>query len=166
MGCAETPTLSKVQKPEETLTLDTLERAPAIDIANIPGKNPSEQLMYLLGIPDATKGALLVSLDTNIEVMRQTGATEQADVMQSTRRLFIQAADENMDMFLEIAADVYAQKFTPEEIERLIVLYSDPVLQKMTFNQIELMSDTTGAVEQWAEIVGGRYAELVEEQGQ
>ena len=173
-GCAETAVPGKVAveadseavKQTTSDRISALPRSEAIDIAAIPGDSSAERLLHLMGVPDATKGAMMVSIDSNIEVLRASGATAQADQLEANRALLLQAADENMDAYLDIASDVYEKYYTQDELDRLVVLFSDPLMQKHATAQLDLLGEMTTAAEAWAETVGERYAELVEEQGQ
>ena len=152
-------------EPVETLqdSLAGVTTAGVQSLDSVKGNTPAEKLIYLLDTPAGAKAGILINLDSQIEGLKAVGQTETAQVLSESKPLFMQAVDENMDEFLSIASKVYESRFTDEELTRLAELNADPVMQKHISQQVDIMSDMTVAIEAWAEVIGARYAELLEE---
>ena len=73
----------------------------------------------------------------------------------------MQAVDLEMSGMIEDAGLLYTQMFEPEEIERLIILHSDPAMQKLILNQPKLTQDMIPIGEQFGLRVGLKYQELL-----
>ena len=145
--------------------LEAIKPQGSIDLSNIPGDTDTEKFLHLLDVPTATKSGILIFMNTQIESFDAVGNHAQAEAMRKNRALLSQAVDENMDSFLKVSAKVYDEVFTPEEIKQLTVLYSQPVLQKLTRSLVPLQQKALPLAQAWSEDkVLPRFEQLVKEQ--
>ena len=132
------------------------------EIGDIPGNTRTEKLLYLQGSPDAVKSATLIFMDGQIETLEASGEDEVVESLRKNRKFLVQAIDDNIQSYLESAAEVIETVFTPEEIEQLVEIYNSDVMRKMTDNQINIQQSLLPIAEEWGEDVAGYYQDLIQ----
>ena len=142
--------------------LTALSDAAPVEDAALEGLTPAQQLLVVSDTATQAKAGILVTLDSSIDLMRLNGDNETADTLDRTRGLLIEAADENMAEFYDLAGAVYESRFSEAELRRLVELYRDPVMQKFVSQQTDMMADMVLKMDAWAETVGQDYAAKVE----
>jgi len=166
-ACSQAPNLDGIKADGKDINqqLESLKSGPAIDINNLPGKTPTEKLLYLLDTPKAVQSATLIFLDTQISSFEAAGNKTEAEALRKSRVLLAQALEENIDDFITTGASVYDDIFTKDEIEQLTVIYSQPVMQKMTASTIDVQQRLLPLSEEWSnKHVLPRFQQLVKEQ--
>ena len=133
-------------------------------LEDLPGRNSVEKLLYLQGVPQAVKSTTLIFLDGQISTLEETGQAEVAKTLKNNRKLLVQAIDENMQEYVEDAAEVYETTFTPEEIDELVKIHNSPTMRKLIDNQIEIQQEVLPIAEQWGQKVADRFQILVTNQ--
>ena len=142
--------------------LTALSGVEPVEDAELDGLPPAQQLLIVSDTATQAKAGILVTLDSSIDLMRMNGDSETADTLDRTRGLLIEAADENMSEFYDLAGAVYESRFTDAELRRLVELYRDPVMRKFVSQQTDMMADMVLKMDAWAETVGQDYAAKVE----
>jgi len=166
LACADAEVKPKAQA--DTLSLDQqleeLKGGASINLADLPGKTETEKFLYLIGTPTASKSAILIFLDGQIDTLDKAGNKKQADALRENRKLLVQAVDETMNVFVERSAEVYDQIFTPEEIGQLTVIFRTPLMQKYSQQAVSLQQKMIPEAETWStNHVVPRYQELLKE---
>jgi hypothetical protein len=136
----------------------------AVPFDELAGNTRAEKLLYQVGVVNQTKTAMLVMFDTQIKTMRMAGNEEMADQLSENRSLLMAALDEEMPSMIAEAGRLYEKYLTPEEIERLIVLHTDPAMQKMIVSQPKLSRDMLPVGEAFGLRAGARYEKALREQ--
>lgn len=127
----------------------------------LPGETRAEKLLYQSGIVSQMQAGMLLMFDAQAKTLRAAGNEKAADELDGGRDLLMQAVDLEMSGMIEDAGLLYTQMFEPEEIERLIILHSDPAMQKLILNQPKLTQDMIPIGEQFGLRVGLKYQELL-----
>ncbi len=132
---------------------------PALE--DLPGETQAEKFLYQAGVVSQMQTAMLVMFDTQAKTLRLAGNTEVADELDKSRPLMMQAVDTELDSMIVEAGLLYEKFLEPEEIERLIVLHSDPIMQKLIRNQPEMSQGMLPIGESFGLRVGQRYQDLL-----
>lgn len=167
LACSNEGVKPKADTSNLTEQLEELKGGGVIDVTNLPGKTETEKFLYLIGTPTASKSAILIFLDGQIDTLDNAGNKKQADALRENRKLLVQAVDETMDIFVERAGAVYDQIFTAEEISELTVIFSTPLMQKYSYQAVSLQQKMIPEAEVWsANHVAPRYEALIKEQAE
>jgi len=130
-------------------------------LEDLPGETQAEKLLYQAGIVSQMQTAMLVMFDAQAKTLRVAGNEEVADQLDKSRPLMMKAVNIELDAMVVDAGLLYEKFLEPEEIERLIVLHSDPVMQKLIRNQPEMAQGMLPIGESFGLRVGQRYQELL-----
>ena len=132
---------------------------------DLPGNTQAEKLLYQAGTVAQMKVAMLVMFDTQARTLRMAGNTQAADELDKSRSLMMQAVDVELESMIVDAGLLYEKYLEPEEIDRLIVLHSDPAMQKLIHNQPQMSQEMLPIGEEFGLRVGARYEKLARTQG-
>jgi len=127
----------------------------------LPGETRAEKLLYQAGIVSQMQTASLVMFDTQIKTVEMAGNQAMATELKENRELLTQALDKEVPDFVKDAGLLYDKYFTPEEIERLIVLHSDPVMRKLVETQPKLSQEIIPAATEFGNRAGQEFERLV-----
>jgi hypothetical protein len=130
-------------------------------VADLPGATQAEKLLYQAGIVSQMQTAMLVMFDTQAKTLRLAGNSEIADELDNSRPLMMEAVNIELDVMIADAGLLYEKYLEPSEIERLIVLHSDPAMQKLIRNQPQMAQGMLPIGEDFGVRVGARYQELL-----
>lgn len=126
----------------------------------LPGETRAEKLLYQAGIVSQMQTAMLVMFDTQEKAIRISGNTVLADELVETRGLLMEAVDTELGSMIKEAGLLYEEFLEPEEIERLIVLHSDPAMQKLILSQPKIAQSMIPIGENFGLRIGAKYDEL------
>jgi len=68
---------------------------------------------------------------------------------------FLPAMREHLPEFMDLAAHVYAQHFSVEELDQLLAFYKSPVGKKLVAEQPAMLTEMTGIAQAWGRNVAG-----------
>lgn len=132
-------------------------------LEDLPGDTRAEKLLYQAGIVAQMQTAMLVMFDTQAKTVRMSGNGKFADELEASRDQMMEAVNLELDSMIKDAGLLYEDNLTPEEIERLIVLHSDPAMQKLIQKQPKIAQAMIPIGESFGLRVGARYEQLVAE---
>jgi len=162
-ACGET---IQTQKPD--LSYDSLSEAIAnievnpASLEELPGDTRAEKLLYQAGIIAQMQTAMLVMFDTQAKTVPMSGNSELADELEESRDIMMEAVNLELESMIKDAGVLYEAHLEPEDIERLIVLHSDPAMQKLIQKQPEISQGMLPIGQSFGIRAGMRYQELVE----
>jgi len=128
---------------------------------DLPGNTRAEKLLYQSGIVTQMQSTMLIMIDTQVKTIRISGNDKLADEIHSTRDVMMEAIDLELASMVEDAGKLYESHFEPDEIERLIVLHSDPAMQKLIQNLPQITQGMLPIGETFGQRVGARYEEIL-----
>jgi len=135
----------------------------ATSIEEVPGDTRAEKLLYQAGIVGQMQTAMLVMFDAQAQTARIAGNKKLADELTVNRSLMMEAVNTELDSMIKDAGLLYEEFLEPDEIERLIVLHSDPAMQKLIQNQPRMSQGMLPIGEAFGLRVGKKYEDLVRE---
>ena len=152
MACKNAPNSEVLNGDDKSLTqqLEGIKSKNVIDINNLQGNTDTEKLLHLLDIPTALRSVTLVILDTQISSFEAVGNKTEAKALKKNRELLTQALDEAMGEYVEATAKVYEEYFTKAEIKELIVIYSQPIMQKQIASNVDIQQKLIPVSETWS----------------
>jgi len=156
----QTPNLDDLSYDELSKEIGKL-KADTSSFEDLPGETRAEKLLYQAGIVAQMQTAMLVTFDTQAKTVRFSGNTKLADELEATRDIMMEAVELELSELIKDAGLLYENYLEPEEIERLIVLHSDPTMQKLIQNQPKMSQGMIPIGEKFGLRVGAKYEELV-----
>ncbi len=133
----------------------------SIPFDELPGDTRAEKLLYQAGIVSQMQTAMLVMFDTQIKTMRFAGNDKMADELSENRDILMGVMDEQMGDFVKDAGGVYDEFLNAEEIERLIVLHSDPAMKKLILNQPKMSQKMVPIGERFGQRASVKYEQAL-----
>ena len=164
MACTQKPQFPSNDNTSLSDQLGELKTGNMPALEEVPGRNSAEKLIYLQGVPQAVKSTTLIFLDGQISTLEKTGQTETVNILKNNRKLLVKAIDDNMQEYVEAAADVYKSTFTAEEIESLVKIHNSPAMRKLTDNQINVQQELLPIAEEWGQKVAAKFQSLLADQ--
>jgi len=165
--CACKPAAKAPQNPFESYDALSSDignlKVETYSIEDLPGDTRAEKLLYQAGIVSQMKTSMLVMFDTQAKTVRLSGNTKMADEIEANRGLMMKAVDSEIASMIKEAGLLYESYLSPEEIERLIVLHSEPVMQKLIKNQPKIAQGMLPIGEEFGLRVAARMATLTSE---
>lgn len=128
---------------------------------DLPGETRAEKLLYQSGIVSQMQTTMLIMFDTQARTLRLAGNNEVADELMKSRDLMMDAVDIELETMIAEAGLLYEELLGPEDIDRLIVLHSDPAMKKLILNQPKLAQGMVPIGERFGVNVSIRYEELL-----
>jgi len=163
--CACKPAFQSPKEPD--LSFERLSN----DIANIevntssfedlPGTTRAEKLLYQAGIVNQMQTAMLVMFDAQAKTANLSGNKALANELIKNRQIMMEAVNLELATMIVDAGLLYEKHLEPDEIERLIVLHSDPVMQKLIQKQPIMSQAMIPIGETFGIRVGERYEQLL-----
>ena len=136
-----------------------------IAFEDLPGETRAEKLLYQAGIVTQMQTAMLVVFDTQAQTMRLSGNTKLANEFTKNRSVMMEAVNLELSGMIKDAGLLYEEHLDADEIERLIVLHSDPAMQKLIQNQPKISQSMLPIGEAFGVRVAARYEKLILEAG-
>jgi len=167
LGLSACSERSKIVEPD--LSYDSLSEAiskievNSASLADLPGETQAEKLLYQAGIVAQMQTAMLVMFDTQAKTARMSGNSEFADELVKSRDVMMEAVNLEMETMIKDAGKLYETHLEADDIERLIVLHSDPAMQKLIQSQPEISQGMLPIGQTFGLRVGARYQELINE---
>lgn len=130
---------------------------------DLPGDTRAEKLLYQAGIVTQMQTAMLVMFDVQAQTARMSGNQKLANELTESRSLMMEAVNAELNTMIKDAGALYEEFLEPDEIERLIVLHSDPAMQKLIVNQPEMSQRMIPIGEAFGLRIATKYDVLVKE---
>lgn len=163
-ACGQSPELAKPDLSYDRLSeaISNIEVASST-VEDLPGDTRAEKLLYQAGIVAQMQTAMLVMFDTQAKTLRMSGNTAFADKLEANRDLMMEAVNFELATMVKDAGVLYEAHLEPDEIERLIVLHSDPVMQKLIQKQPKISQGMLPIGESFGIRVAAKYEALAAE---